>query len=373
MRLLFSLTLVFLGWSTTIAQELIVNGGAEMPLWVGWTQANPADQWTQSAQRPPHSGSFHFYPSTTQNPSSELYQDINVSSNAAEIDAGTASYTFSGWRRGYYNPPSSFDMDRSEIIVEYRDASGNVLASYDTGSAVYSSWTNNIDTRDAPVGTRTVRIRLISVRVSGSDNDGYYDDISFVHNNPACAPPTSVVLTPGTATNYCLGSSITISGIASPANANYYYTWYLNGTAITTASQTYTPYTKSVISASDAGTYTLRVEDGNNGTASCYKETSVVITIDALPVAGTISSNQEICLGAASTPLTGSASTGGVAVKNYKWQRSTTSAAGPWTAAQAYSTTATGYAPGSITATTFYRRIDSSGSCSGIATNTIKI
>jgi gliding motility-associated-like protein len=373
MRLLFSLTLIFLGWHTTVAQELVDNGGAESPLWMGWTQANPADTWIQSAQRPPHSGSFHFYPNQTQNPSSELYQDINVSSNAAAIDAGTASYTFSGWRRGYYNPPSSFDMDRSEIIVEYRDASGNVLASYDTGSAVYSSWTNNTDTRDAPIGTRTVRIRLISVRVTGSDNDGYYDDISFVQNNPACSPPTSVVLTPGTATNYCLGSTMTIAGVASPTNANYYYTWYLNGTAITTASQTYTPYTKSAIAASDAGTYTLRIEDGNNGTASCYKEASVIITIDALPVAGTISSNQEICLSYTTSALTGTAGTGGVTIKNYKWQGSTTSAAGPWTTAQAYSTTATGYAPGAITATTFYRRIDSSGSCLGVATNTIKI
>ncbi len=370
MRLLISLVLLVVGFQTSIAQELVVNGGAESPLWMGWTQLNPVEQWNESAQRPPHSGLYHFYPGTTVLPSSELYQDINVSSNAASIDAGTGSYTFSGWRRGYNNvSPYSGDMDRSQIIVEYQDASGNVLTSYNTGSAVFNTWTNNTDTRNAPAGTRNIRIRLISVRVSGSDNDGYYDDISLIQT---CNPPTSIVLTPGSAKSYCTGSAMTISAVVSPANANYYYTWYKDGDPASITSKTYTDITVSIVSSMYAGKYTLRVEDGNAGNAACYLEASVTITVDDLPVAGIIHSDQEICLGATANVLTGTASTGGVSTKNYKWQRSA-SAAGPWTTAQAYSTAAINYAPGAITSTTYYRRIDSSGSCPPVPTDTILI
>ncbi|SFX76204.1 gliding motility-associated C-terminal domain-containing protein [Cytophaga hutchinsonii ATCC 33406] len=374
MKFFVPLLFLLLGLQVSIAQELVINGGAELPTTTGWTQKTAGDHWAIDAQRPPHSGSYHFYPENTVNATSELYQDIDVSANAARIDAGTASYTFSGWRRGYRNTsPFSNDMDRSQIIVEYLDVSGNVLETYDTGSAVFSVWTNNTDTRNAPIGTRTVRIRLISVRVSSSDNDGYYDDISFIYNAPTCTAPAGITLTPAAATHYCLGSPLSISAVVSPANTNYYYTWYLNGTAIAPASSTYTPFTKPVTTAADAGMYTLRVEDGNNSTAACYQEASVTIILDAAPVAGIISSDQEICLGTAASALTGTASTGGTSVKYYTWQRSNTSASGPWVTVQAYSSTAAGYTPASATGTFYYRRIDSSGACASVPTNAVTI
>ena len=381
MRFIVSIVFFFGGLCSVMAQELIQNGGAETTtLWIGWAQADPTEnwQWKSAANRTPHSGNYHFYPgdntSTSGNNITEIYQVIPLFTYSTEIDAGTSSYTFSGWRRGYKNvSPFSNDQDQSRIVVEYRDASENVLDSYDTGSAVFTSWTNNTDTRIAPVGTRYVRIRLISKRITPSDNDGYYDDISFIHNAPGCTPPTSITLTPGVATAYCLGSALTISAAVAPANANYYYTWFKNGIAQTTPSNTYAPYSKAATVSTDAGTYTLRVEDGNNGTATCYLESSVTITVTDPPVAGTISTDQEICLGSAAAAFTGTASTGGVAVKNYKWQRSTTAATGPWATVQAYSTTATGYNPGAVSTTTYYRRIDSSGACLAVPTNVLKI
>ncbi len=373
MKLVIPLLFFFLGLQASRAQELVINGGAELPISTGWTQKTAGDNWKNDAQVAGHNGSsFHFYPENTINATSELYQDIDLSSNTINIDAGTANYTFSGWRRSY---PTSFPspMDQSQIVVEYRDGTGNVLASFDTGAGTFTAWTNSSQTRNAPVGTRTVRIRLISIKRSGSDNDGYYDDISFIYNPPACAAPASITLSPALPTHYCLGSPISVSATVSPANANYYYTWYLNGIVILPASNTYTPFTKSTTTAADAGIYTLRVEDGNTGTATCYKEASVTITLDAAPVAGTISSDQEICFGAAASALTGTASTGGTSVKYYKWQRSNTSATGPWATIQAYNTTATGHTPTSASGTFYYRRIDSSGTCEAVPTNVITI
>jgi gliding motility-associated-like protein len=354
--------------------ELVINGGYET--WPGteWVRVNPADGWVPDAQRTPHGGSYHFYPQNTVSDSSELYQDIGLTSYATSIDAGTANFTFSGWRRGYRNTtPISFDNDRSQIIVEYRNASNTVLDFFDTGSAVFSLWTQSTDTRNAPIGTRSVRIRLISVRVSGSDNDGYYDDISFIYNNPptTCTPPTTLALNLNTTTSYCEGSTIDIfMQSISPISPNYYYTWIKNGVPLAPASLSYVPLSFTNVSLTDAGTYTLRVEDGNAGLATCYREASVNVLVHPAVVAGTISNNQEICLGETSNPLTGTASTGGIVTKYYKWETATSSI-GPWSSIQGYTLGAIGYSPGALIASTYYRRTDSSGVCTPQVTNTI--
>lgn len=380
MRIIICIILVFIGWINSAAQELTVNGGAESPAWLAWFQPDtPWNSVTSAANAGvnPHGGTYYLAPGglgvrVNNVTTSEAYQVIDLTTYASFIDAGTASFTFSGWRRGYAG-----QLDRSQFIVEYRDASQNVLEFYNSGSSVSLSWLNNTDTRNAPVGTRYVRIRLISTLLTGSDNDGYYDDISFKYNPPTCTSPAIVTLTPGAFMAYCAGSPLTISATVSPANTNYYYTWYKNGLQITTASKTYAPFTIAVTATGDAGTYTLRVEDGNTGTFTCYREASVVITIDQPTIAGTINSSQEACFTIplpTISPLTGTAATGGTAVKYYKWQTST-NPAGPWinVNTQPYSTAATSYAPSNGAGTRYYRRLDSSGTCPVVPTNTVTI
>ena len=377
MRIALYIVVFFVGYLQATAQELVVNGGAEADIYgnslPGWTRLNPSDPWgpvTSQGSIGVHSGTFFFFPHTTIASISELYQDIDLSSNSAAIDAGTANYTFSGWRVGYPAP----DLDKAQIVLEYRDALGNVLGSFAPVSYDFSAWNQETDTRNAPIGTRSVRIRLISTRITSHDNDGYYDDISFVYNAPTCIPPTSVQLTPNTTSTNCIGSSIFITAAVTPANPNYYYTWYKTGNQFTTASKTYTNIDIPVTTASDAGIYKLRVEDGNAGSGACYKEISVTFLLDPPTIAGTISSNQEICYNIIPSPLTGSAGNGGTATHYFKWQQSTVSASGPWTTVQAYSTAAIDFAPGALTMTTYYKRIDSSGTCPGVAsTNTITI
>ena len=384
MRIVFCIFLLLIGSLKITAQELVVNGGAEADIYgnslPGWTQANPAENWTwhpanasSGAVTPHNSSKYLFYPrdnnSTVGTNITEIYQDISLSSNIAAIDAGTASYTFSGWLNGYPG-----DLDQSKIVVEYRDASGSILGTpFSPPSSHYNVWTQVTKTGFAPVGARSVRIRLISKRITGTDNDGYYDDISFIYNAPTCTPPTTVQLIPNNTTSFCLGSNLLVAGGTTPTNSNYYYTWYLNGSPITTASKTYTNINRPVTVKGDAGIYTLRVEDGNAGNPSCYLESSVKIILDTANIAGTINSNQEICFSTTPTPLTGTACTGGTTTKYYKWQQSTISSTGPWTTVQAYTIGATGFTPGALTTLTYYRRMDSSGTCLGVATNTITI
>lgn len=205
MRLIATIGLLFLSMCT-YSQNLIVNGDAEIepydPIGGGWTlvQGNWTIENNFTNFIKPHGGANHFAvpggcPTGTTSPLSEMYQDVDVSTYASQIDAGSAQFTFTG----YY---ASWQItDYSSVIVEYRNATSNILTSYSSGfvrkstvscndlSSPANCWTAfTPDTRIAPSGTRTIRIRLISkcggFGTSQSDNDGYYDDLSLVYVTP---------------------------------------------------------------------------------------------------------------------------------------------------------------------------------------------
>lgn len=182
------LLLSFLGFS----QNLIVNPGAEIePLTSnGWTATcTGACTWIGS---PPekgstHGGAGHFYAGDNSGSTVELYQDVNVTSYAASIDAGTANFTFSGWT-AMYNAAGFCNNDPAQIIVEFRNAS-NVFIS----TMCNSGWRTNISWGQyapaavtAPVGTRFIRVRLMSRKDCGTAADGYFDDLSLT--TPAALP-----------------------------------------------------------------------------------------------------------------------------------------------------------------------------------------
>lgn len=127
---------------------------------------------------------------------SDAYQDIDVSAYAAEIDAGTASFTFSGRIQTYLQSP----QDQGRIIVEYRNAGGTVLSSYNTGNQTTSSvWTNFTNTQMAPALTRIVRVRLLHTKNNGTSNDAFYDDFSLTKLIPLGVE--AIDLEPVSATN----------------------------------------------------------------------------------------------------------------------------------------------------------------------------
>ncbi len=170
------------------AQNLIVNPSAESAITSPWVVANAISacsggtQWRmvqgQSGYPNAQHGSYFFQTGCggTIGNSYELYQDINMSSRITAIDANALTVNFSGYMQSYSQNP----IDETRIIVEYRNASGTVLQSYDSGlRSVVSVWTRYVDTRTAPVGTRTIRIRLIGVARNGNATDAYFDNLSL--------------------------------------------------------------------------------------------------------------------------------------------------------------------------------------------------
>ncbi len=167
------------------AQNLIFNPGCEdslvnneIPYWtevVGTT-------WTfrASGNPPSFEGNNMFFPGVASK--AELRQDIDVSTMSSAIDSSLQNFYFEGYVRVYnQNPP-----DHSRIILEYLDTLKTTkLDSIDLGDHTnVDEWIQLTDTTLAPVGTRFIRIRLISTRFNGSNNDGYYDGLSLTTDIP---------------------------------------------------------------------------------------------------------------------------------------------------------------------------------------------
>lgn len=156
-----------------LGEELVKNPGCEEPLIdgriPGWTSLN--GQWGANPDRPA-SGKFWFHAPAV--PSSELYQDVDITSYARSVDMGKASVQIAFQLR-------CFTGDKGRVVLEFRDAENKkVLAEKDTGEiASPDRWQRFAHSLPVPKETRTVRIRLISKRSSGRSNDGNFDDLSL--------------------------------------------------------------------------------------------------------------------------------------------------------------------------------------------------
>jgi hypothetical protein len=141
--------------------------GLELP---GWTQV--AGTWIRrSAPPPPVDGLYYFYPSTTDY--AELVQDVDVSAYADKIDAAVQWFLFGAWARTLYEAPD----DTARVVVEYRDQDNTfVLDTFDTGEfSSPGAWTLVSDARPAPIGTRWIRVHLISNYLG----DAFFDAVTL--------------------------------------------------------------------------------------------------------------------------------------------------------------------------------------------------
>jgi hypothetical protein len=186
----------------SFSQNSVVNPGAEAnPRGTGWTIAsagptacgvapsNTFINWTMipdgTGNYPAaHGGTRTFFSgcsATAPGGPFEIYQDIDVSADAALIDGSNLTTTFSG----YIQTPISPQGDAGRFIVDFMTAANVVLGtSYTTPYQSFAGgsgngWVNYSNTRIAPAGTRKIRIRMqTTVSVTPAIN-AYFDDISL--------------------------------------------------------------------------------------------------------------------------------------------------------------------------------------------------
>ncbi|MBB6611887.1 T9SS type A sorting domain-containing protein [Pontibacter sp. Tf4] len=181
-----------------------------------------------------------------------------------------------------------------------------------------------------------------TVTVSNSNGCTATDQVTVTVN----AAPTATITTTGN-TTFCEGGSVTLQ---ASTGDNYSYQWQRNGTAISGA-------TAATYNATQSGNYTVTISSG-----SCQATAqAVAVNVSSNVRSNSIATgNQTLCGGAAAEMLQGSTPTGGAGTYSYQWQQSTDGTS--YTNIQGATTQ--NYSPGTLNATTWFRRVVTSGSCS---------
>ncbi len=208
--------------SSSYRVELIQNGGneyllenGEIPFWQEFIGTN----WTQRSTNPePYEGNYYFFAGAGA--SAELRQDVDLTTYSELIDGGSQVFNFSAWVRSWDQNPT----DVSRIIIEYLNHDkSSILASYDLGGhSNITSWIQLLHSASAPTGTRYIRVRLISTRNSGTNNDGYFDGLSLSTSLPVPAAPENVSVTIDGINVILSWSPVTSTISGYPINVSYY-------------------------------------------------------------------------------------------------------------------------------------------------------
>ncbi|MFN7744507.1 MAG: hypothetical protein ACK5Q8_13870 [Phycisphaerales bacterium] len=179
---------VALAQGTLPTDNLVINPSANNGL-TGWT--NVQGQFSVRTSAPPTNV---FWGGAAA--SSVGRQDIGVWSWAAQIDSGCVTASFEARLGGF-----EAQADNAYVVFEFLNASGAVITNSQLGpvtAAQRGNVTQLLQRSSAgiglPPGTRTIRIGVYCQRSSGTNNDGYADDISVrLFEVPGCCDvPASV-------------------------------------------------------------------------------------------------------------------------------------------------------------------------------------
>jgi len=191
------------GWELNIttdnicwSSELLTNPGFETGDDTGWSNGGggtvaigwQCSNWCDDA---PHSGSYQAYWETTA-AGYYLYQDVDLSSYASDIDAGDALVTATGFLISNEYDPSPYDVFYMQVRFydgPSSETSSEIVAHrYDTGTVNNPNWDQYgiIEPYTIPTGARCVQIRFYTWETDGSNwyNAGSADDFSVKVGTP---------------------------------------------------------------------------------------------------------------------------------------------------------------------------------------------
>lgn len=160
------------------AQNIIKNPDGELPLVNGkipfWNETIGIQWSTRSFDPTPQNGNNYFY--AGDEVEAELVQIIPVDEYRCFIDQNNLSFQFTGYTRAYPQAPT----DQSQIIIEMLSSTGTKLQTDDLGIyTTTSEWKLVSKLIKAPPSTRKIKIRLLSHKKNGVNNDGYFDNLSL--------------------------------------------------------------------------------------------------------------------------------------------------------------------------------------------------
>jgi hypothetical protein len=184
--------------SVTLGANLILNPGAEANTGAttntqivtpsNWTRNGPATAIkygalsalpTSSSPGPSDRGK-NLFAGGFNDTESDLFQTIDVSSVASQIDAHHIKYTLSGWLGGSGN-----QNDTCTLFANFQNGSHGFVSQVSLGP-VTASQRGNVTkliqktlSNTLPAGVRFVQIQMHFEKTSGTYIDGYADSLSF--------------------------------------------------------------------------------------------------------------------------------------------------------------------------------------------------
>ena len=336
--------------SINVGADQVVNGNFSAGNGVGFTSnyayraTGPINDQGEYAVRPDASplmtlNGYHFWgwDHTVHNglsPNNFLalngadVSNVTIWSEPVNVVAGT-NYYFSAWAMDLLEPghgqlPSRMRLNitvpstapsTTEFILPFGVASSN------------NPWYQYTKVWNSPY-TGTVTISISEPFIAYLGNNFGLDDISFSTLNPVPLSVTTPPINP-----ICVGGTINLTATVTGGNAPLTYQW-TGPNSYSSNLQNPPPISNATTAMS--GPYTLTVTDASglfqNSTGNCSKNSSVVVTVNTLPVTPTITAGGPLtlCTGGSVT-LTSSAGT------TYLWstggttQSITVSTAGSYT------------------------------------------
>lgn len=255
------------------------------------------------------------------------------------------------------------------------DAGGGTVTDYGVCWSTSSSPTTSDNLTDDGSGTgafassitgvasgTTIYVRAYATNSAGT---AYGSEESFTSLSALSAG------TVGSAQTICYNATpVSLTNDAAPTGATgaYTYQWQSSsdGSSFSNISdETSTTYSPGALTAN---TWYRRAE--TSGTCGTVYTSSIKMTVYSDFSVGSIGSAQTICYNATPATLTNSVSpTGGTGAYTYQWESSSDGSS----FSDISSATSATYSPGALTADTWYRRTDTSGSCGSTNTSSIKV
>lgn len=166
-----------------LGTQLLLNPGAEK-LSPNGQLANwrtLSGTWgPRRGEPPPASGTAYF--AAGSGPRGELFQLVDLREISEIVDEGRMQFTFNGKFRSY----SARRADTAEAVIEFWNDRPETLLSSTTTGPVSSmrEWEAKTLSGAIPVDARYIRVRLVSIRHDGKNNDGYFDELSLTLDAP---------------------------------------------------------------------------------------------------------------------------------------------------------------------------------------------
>jgi large repetitive protein len=225
-------------------------------------------------------------------------------------------------------PNITFRMETTAGVLIKTFNTGNVPTIAGTATITAAQWSRYATFFTST--TSTVVLKLINNAPGGCGNDLALDDIEF----RPCGPTLSASI--AGSTTKCIGTSSTLSSTISSGYTTPQYQWQVSTDNVTftdiagATASTYSP------TYSAAGTFYYRLlaaENGNIGNSKCrITSNTATVTVNAIPVAPTVSVGLSYCQNQTATALTATGS-------NLLWYTAATGGIGSSTAPTPSTTT----------------------------------